>query len=110
MVNLKEHIAFKFITLALVISIVIPSIVKFSHVFTHHEHKVCLGEKSTHIHKVDLDCDFHKFKLNNSYYTSFEYQNLFCVTPYYKVSILTYKFLNKHQPLSFSLRGPPTLV
>jgi hypothetical protein len=108
--NLKEHIAFKIITLALVISIVIPSIVKFSHVFTHHDHKVCLGEKSTHIHEVDLDCDFHKFKLNNSYYTFVQYQNLFHVTPHRKISTLTYKFLNNHQRLSFSLRGPPFLV
>lgn len=108
--NLKEHITFKIITLALVISIVIPSVVKFSHVFTHHEHKVCLGEKSTHIHEVDLDCDFHKFKLNNSYYPPLDYQSLFCETPYYKLSFLTYKFLNNHQPLSFSLRGPPILV
>ena len=110
MSNLKDHIAFKIITLALVISIVIPSIVKFSHVFTHHEHKVCLGEKSTHIHEIDLDCDFHKFKLNNRYYKFFEYQNLFYATSHYKVSTLTYKFLNNNQPLSFSLRGPPTSV
>lgn len=108
--NLKEHITFKILSIALVLSIALPSAVKFSHVFTHHEHKVCKGEKSTHIHEVDLDCDFLKFKLNNTYYSSFQYEYSFFSSSNYKISASTYKFLNNHQQLSFSLRGPPVLV
>lgn len=107
---IRKHIVFRILTIVLVTGLIAPSVVKFSHIFTHHEHKVCNGEKSTHIHEVDFDCDFLKFKLNNNYYSSFKYKVLFCETISYKIPPLTYKFLNNHQPLSFSLRGPPILV
>lgn len=110
MQNIKEHIIFRMLTTVLVVSLLIPSIVKFSHIFAHHKHEVCLGEKATHLHEFDLDCEFYKFKLNNNYLSSFKYNYLFCEITNYKVSSLAYKFLNNHQPLSFSLRGPPTLV
>ncbi len=112
MKTIKEHIIFRILTLVLVTSLLVPSAVKFAHIFTHHKHKheVCKGEKSTHLHEIDLDCEFYKFQLNKNYISSLQYNNFFCEVPHYKVSFLTYKFLNNHQPLSFSLRGPPSLV
>jgi hypothetical protein len=110
MQNLKEHIVFKTVTLALILILLVPSIVKFSHIFSHHQHKVCIGEKSTHIHKVDLDCDFHKFKSNNHFLFSPKTFNLISFSDFYKTLHLTYNFLNNHRPLSFSLRGPPVLA
>lgn len=112
MQTIKEHIAFRIITITIVIAIITPSIVKFSHIFTHHQHKheICKGERTTHLHELDLDCEFYKFQLNKNYASLLKYDNFFCKLPHYKAPILTYKFLNNHQPLSFSLRGPPSLV
>lgn len=112
MQNIKEHIIFKTLTFLLVVTLLVPTATKFAHVFTHykHKHEVCKGEKSTHLHELDLDCEFYKFKLNNNYYSSFDYRGLFYKTSYYKPSFLTYKFRNNHRPLSYSLRGPPVLV
>lgn len=109
---IKEHIIFKALTIMLVITLIVPSAVKFSHVFTHsqHKHDVCKGEKTTHLHEIDIDCEFYKFQLNNHFLSQLENDN-WLQTPYYhEVSLLTYKFLNSHRPLSFSLRGPPALV
>lgn len=107
MQQVKEHIAFKSITLLITLMVLAPSAVKFTHIFTHHTHEVCKGYESTHIHKVDFDCDFHKFKLNNNYLHALAYNSFFKQSQHYKIQSLTYKFLNNRQPLSFSLRGPP---
>lgn len=108
--DLKKHIVFKTITLLIAIAFLIPSAVKFSHIFTHHTHKVCEGEQTTHIHKVDIDCDFYKFKLNNNYLNVVAYNSSFQLSEPYKIKYFTYKFLYNHRTLSFSLRGPPFLV
>lgn len=96
----------------LVITLIIPSAIKFAHIFTHHNHKheVCKGEKKVHLHTLDLDCEFYKFKIANYYYFLFEHNNLSIKDAHNKTTALTYKFLNNHRPLSFSLRGPPFLV
>lgn len=105
--NFKEHIVFKIITLLLVVTLFTPLAVKITHTFSHHEHKICSGETSTHIHKVDLDCEFQKFQLNTHFLVSKIYKQYLQKQPNSKVLSLTYKFLNSHQKLSFSLRGPP---
>ncbi|MFI1745911.1 hypothetical protein [Thalassobellus sediminis] len=112
MQTIKEHIVFKIVTLSLVATLLVPSVIKFSHVFSHHHHKhdVCKGEKSTHLHEIDLDCEFYKFQLNKNYIPSLKYETFICKAPHYKIYILTYKFLNNHQPLSYSLRGPPAVL
>lgn len=108
--KIKEHIISKLITLVLALVLLVPTLYKFGHIFAHHEHDICKGEKATHLHEINTDCDLHKFKLNNHYYFSIAYQELFHETAIYKIPVLTYKFLNNHRPLSFSLRGPPALV
>ena len=110
MLKFKEHIIFKTATLALVVSLLIPSIVRFSHIFSHHEHKVCVGETSTHIHEVDLDCEFHKFQLNKNFAFTDSYLELFSEEEYPLQIVSQYNFLSKYQRLHFSLRGPPALI
>lgn len=107
---IKEHIVFRLLTVLLVITLLVPATVKLSHVFEHHKHKVCQGEDSTHIHKVDLDCEFQKFSITHHYQLSEEFDELFEISSFTRTYNLTYKFLNNHRPLSFSLRGPPVLV
>jgi len=108
--QIKKHILLKLLTIILAITLLIPGVVKLKHIFNHHSHKVCLGEKTTHIHKVDLDCDFHKFNLNHS--TTFAGFNLtFFISEELPLKIiLQYHFLSKYQRLHYSLRGPPSLV
>ncbi|SFD37934.1 hypothetical protein [Algibacter pectinivorans] len=106
----KEHIVFKLLTVVLVLTLLIPAAVKFAHVFEHHNHKVCLGENSTHIHEVDLDCEFQKFSITHHFKLTVEFIEFFkTLTPTCNFNV-TYKFLNNYRPLSFSLRGPPALV
>ena len=110
MPNLKEHIIFKTFTLALIATLLIPSIIKFCHTLSHHEHKVCLGKKSTHIHEVDLDCDFHKFQLNKTFTISNSFSALFICEELSVKIVSQYDFLNSYQKLHFALRGPPSLI
>lgn len=108
--NIKQHIIFRLFAILIVALLFTPTAVKFAHTFEHHEHVVCIGDDSTHIHQVDLDCEFQKFNLNNHFLTSTNYEGLLESSFFHKLPPLTYKFLNNHQPLSFSLRGPPVLV
>ncbi|NRD23484.1 hypothetical protein HNV10_09555 [Winogradskyella litoriviva] len=111
--NLKTAIAltFKVLAITLVLAVLLPTAVKFNHVFSHHTHKVCKNDNSTdtHFHVSDFDCDFYKFKLSN---------NLFLVINSYEI---TTKKLASFQPSSYYIssnnyqqqtrfvRGPPTL-
>lgn len=108
--GIKEHIAFKITTLFLVAALLVPTAVKFTHTFSHHKHEVCKNGNSTHIHKVDLDCDFHKFQLNSHLFFHFRSTHVMRPTLHTKISILIYNFFYNHRQLSFSLRGPPVLV
>ncbi|RNC87346.1 MAG: hypothetical protein ED556_07625 [Winogradskyella sp.] len=100
----------KLLSVILVFAIITPTLVKFSHGFQDHEHEVCYGESSSHLHEIDIDCEFYKFKLNTQYVDKFK-----------KVEVLTldnisdeinsqYNFISDYQKLQFSLRGPPHFV
>ena len=110
MIITKEHIVFKVLTFLLVFTLLIPSAVKLAHVFEHHEHEVCVGNETTHIHKVDLDCEFQKFQLNNSFTLNDITFEIFKHSENSKAVLSNYNFLSKYQRLHFSLRGPPALV
>ncbi|WP_299109610.1 hypothetical protein [uncultured Winogradskyella sp.] len=109
--NLKTVISsiFKGLAVVLVLAVLLPSAVKFNHIFTHHSHKVCDNDDSTdtHFHVSDFDCDFYKFKLTN---------NLFLVFNNYEISPKNtapqqlssyYISLNNYQQLLRFVRGPP---
>lgn len=110
MIAIKKHIVFKILTFVLVASLLTPSVVKFTHIFAHHKHEVCLGEKTTHLHKFDRDCEFHKFKLNNNFTPSFFYVDIFNQQKEHLKIVSLYYFLSQYQRLQFSLRGPPSLI
>lgn len=108
MQQLKEHIIFKGLVILLAIVLLTPTAVKFTHLFNHHKHEICKGEYQTHLHKTDVECNFYKFKLNNSFHT---------VNTFYEIEIpkivnhkinSQYFFLSKYQKLHFALRGPPS--
>lgn len=112
MQTIKEHIVFKILTLFLVATLLVPTIIKVTHIFTHKHHKndICKGEKRSHLHEISIDCEFYKFKINSHFYKNNTLVDFIVYPLYYKINALTYNFLNNHQQLSFLLRGPPLLV
>lgn len=108
--NKTQKTTFRAACFILMMAMLLPSAVKFSHVFSHNQHEICNGEYQTHLHKSDIDCTFYKFKLNTNFYSLFEYFEMPINESYFKIDSALYVFLNNHQQLSFSLRGPPVLV
>lgn len=107
---IKQHIIFKIFASAIALLLLVPTVVKFNHIFADHEHDICLGEKSTHLHELNTDCDFHKFNINTPYCFFSNDIELFTEIYIHKTSSSLYTFLHNHRQLSFSLRGPPVLV
>ncbi|MCK7591073.1 hypothetical protein M0G43_10850 [Subsaxibacter sp. CAU 1640] len=107
----SEHIAFRIATLVLVLTLLVPTGVKFSHVFTHqhHHHEVCKGEPETHLHNADFDCSFYKFKLSSPFTIPVLQAELVMVEINTLKTEAPYAFLSEFQQLHFSLRGPPQI-
>lgn len=106
----STHTIFKVLALTLVFAILTPSLVKFSHGFQNHEHEVCYGEFSSHLHEIDIDCEFYKFKLNNQFVFNPKSITFLEVKQTTAEIISQYRFINDYQKLQTSLRGPPVTV
>jgi len=106
---IKQHITFKIFAFVIALVLLVPSVVKFNHIFANHEHDICQGEKSTHLHELNTDCDFYKFKLTTPFTCICFNFSLFVPkeTPLQIVS--QYQFISKYQRLQTSLRGPPQI-
>ena len=103
----RQHIAFRIATILIVLCLVLPIVTKFSHVFSHHKHEVCLGENQSHFHEIDMDCEFFKFKLNHqTTFSTFEFEPIL-VKDHQEIISSRYVFLSSFQKLHFTLRGPP---
>lgn len=108
----RSHIILKIISLLLAVSFIFPYVHKFDHFFVHHKDDVCLGiVKTAHLHEININCDFYKFKI---YIPQ-------TIPPVFNVELFSpienqqeiasqYSFLQNHEQLHFSLRGPPSLV
>ncbi|MGZ0017869.1 hypothetical protein [Yeosuana sp. AK3] len=107
MAFLKEYVIFRILSFALALTLLLPSAVKVTHAFNHHKHEVCLGEESTHLHKLDIDCKFYDFKITHQFLLfDFDYKIFIPKSLTYKDNS-SYTFLRTYQQLHFSLRGPP---
>lgn len=109
MQTIKQHITFRAATLVLVFAFLLPSAVKFAHIFEHHEHEVCHNEYEAHLHTLNVDCDFYKFKLATSFTIPNYNVEIFQPQHTYLKSDSHYDFLSDYQRLHFSLRGPPQI-
>lgn len=103
---------FKVLSLVLILSVLLPSAVKLSHVFTHHKHEVCKNDSdsTTHFHELDVDCEFYKFKLNTNYYSGFYTFETVILNNYNKANSSFYLFLRTHLQDTSYLRGPPAVA
>ena len=106
----KTHIISKIAAFALAIAIIAPTLVKFSHGLMNHEHEVCLGKSTSHLHQLDIDCEFYKFKLNTQY-VHISKPIMVLETEHLTPKIESrYYFISDYQSLHFSLRGPPSQI
>ncbi|MGE5943195.1 MAG: hypothetical protein ACM31G_02540 [Flavobacteriales bacterium] len=109
MQGIKQHITFKIFAFALALVLLVPTVVKFNHIFANHKHDICQGETSTHLHELNTDCDFYKFKLSTSYtFTCFNF-NVFIPKENALQIVSQYQFISEYQRLQTSLRGPPQI-
>ena len=109
---IREHITFRILSLLLALSVLYPYVHKFDHLFTNHKDDICLGVgKNSHLHEVNVNCDFYNFKVYIPHITPPVF-NVKLFSPFEKQLEITsqYYFLNSYQELHFSLRGPPALV
>lgn len=102
----------KIIAFLLAISLLQPYEHKFAHLFTHHKDDVCLGIfKKPHLHEINKNCDFYKFKIAVPQTSPPDSQLNVFIPQENQIQIVShYSFINQHQPLHFSLRAPPYLV
>ncbi|WP_239004393.1 hypothetical protein [Lacinutrix sp. WUR7] len=111
MKSIQEHSVFKFVTILLIVTILIPSIVKLGHVFENHTHDFCTDNLSqTHLHTLDVDCEFYKFKINKPFVFKTVAVRFVPIENNHKLHTSQYQFISEYQRLSFALRGPPQLV
>lgn len=112
--KIENYIKTVFKTCALVLALVVmlPSVVKLSHAFTHHSHIVCEDDNTlnTHFHKTDFDCDFYKFKLTTQYYFLYNIVLPLSLEENFKITNSQYQFVSDFQKLQVALRGPPQMI
>ena len=98
--------------MVLALVVLLPSVVKLSHVFTHHTHHVCDEDNSliTHFHEADFDCNFYKFKLTKQYYFNSEPLQFVSIESNFKITNSQYEFVSNFQKLQTVLRGPPQMI
>ena len=94
-------------TLLLVLCILAPTAVKLSHAIYEHEGLECTATGAVHVHEIEFDCDFHKFKLSTQYYTVPLKLDVKMVAVKQVHHTDFYISLSKFQKRHFALRGPP---
>lgn len=107
MQQFKIHILTKILSVVLITVLLIPSAVKLGHVFENHKHEVCTDNASTHLHSLDMDCEFYKFKLNNQLSFTPDYFQVASLDVNHKIIQSQYFFISEFQQLQVALRGPP---
>lgn len=95
------------ISLLLIAAILTPSFVKLSHALYEHQETECQEIGSVHVHDVEFECDFQKFKLSSQYYPNFVNNLSIDISIIKEKDFNFYSFLSKYQKLHFTLRGPP---
>lgn len=110
MQKLKAHIGFKISLILLITALLVPSFVKLAHAFENHKHEVCETPQKSHYHELDLDCEFYKFKLSNSFNLEI---NEYAIASINQSTLVTNFYKSSHSNLTNEqtfLRGPPQLI
>ena len=110
MQRLKSHIVFRIVTLTLVLALLTPTFLKFTHIFNHHKHEICKGEYKVHLHTLDVDCGYQKFKLTKTFTIPEFSVDFFIPKHNHDVASIQYFFLSDTCTIQYKLRGPPYLI
>ncbi|WP_203295650.1 hypothetical protein [Luteirhabdus pelagi] len=106
--RLLNHIASILSTLVLIGVLMLPTAVQFTHLFEHHEHRVCTIS-SVHLHEKEVDCSILHFKFSSYDYTF----TSFTITKWENNWPQSFVFneiqYEKETPRLFHLRAPPTI-
>jgi len=102
-----KQVCTSIISLLLVAAILSPAIIMLSHALYEHEEQVCEEIGTVHVHEVEIDCDFQKFKLSPQHYPNFAKTIKVHPKMIREKGFNYYSFLSKYQKLHFTLRGPP---
>jgi len=98
------------VALFLAAAILAPSALKLSHALYEHQELVCSDDSISHVHEIEFDCEFLKFKLSPQIDIAIveiaEISEVYITKNYYNY----YTFLSNFQKLPFALRGPPSLA
>ena len=96
--------------LLLILVLLAPSFVQFSHVFESHEHEIC-NEQTTHLHQEEPGCDLcdfygqtFQYTLSQEYYTVLKLVSGFQKTDYKSIVLATNSYSSKQ------LRAPPVFL
>lgn len=103
----KNSTFFKSLIITLVITLLVPSFVKLAHAFENHKHEICEVPQKEHIHELDIDCEFYKFKISPQIAIAIDYDQSLEIFDLNTIIDSQYQFIIDFQRLSFSLRGPP---
>jgi hypothetical protein len=79
------------------------------HDFLNHEHLVCNSKIEKHVHEKDIDCKLHLLKKNDSFLTSITTEKKL-IEFHSSITFTKYHYLKNHYQLSFSQRGPPSII
>ena len=105
-----QHILFKSTAILLFVVVLFPSAVKFAHVFENHKHEICNNPSDSHFHEIDIDCEFYKFKLNNTFSFVFNDVIIPILQNNHKKIDNQYFFISSYQSIGVALRGPPSTI
>lgn len=107
---LNHHIILRITALLLVLTLLVPTTVKLFHSLADHEHEVCISESTHHVHEIDIDCEFYKFKISKHYLYTIYHDDPILDNKTTRLIKSQYGFLSDYQKLPFALRGPPAIV
>lgn len=107
--SIKNHIIFQILTFCLATILILPTALRFIHIFEHDSHIFCDGNQSTHIHQIDMECEFQDYHLHTNFIPTYSKITFLKEQNHLPKIISQYFFISDYQRLPFSLRGPPTV-
>ena len=106
---LKSQIGKNVAAVLLLLAIILPSAVQFSHMIEGHEGVAC-NDHSTHIHKTEKTCEICAFQLTSVSYDIDKYPDLLLTQISVKVSTIFTPLRFHYSTLTNKqLRAPPVL-
>lgn len=106
----KKHIVLRFASILIIALLLAPIGLKVIHIFEHEGHHACAETDTPNFHECETDCVFLKYNIQHHYIKHQNYNIVIPIEHNFNVIASKYAFFYNHRVLSFSLRGPPTLV